>query len=529
MIAPHNSANEQPQPVRLFWDLAFAIWHHRIKALVVFATLITLVLFGIMIAPREYKSESKLFVKVGRESITLDPTATTGQTISVYESRESELNSVLDVLGSRVLLEDVVASLGTDVILHDAPVPTESGDEQVEEEKSSNPLEGFSLSPMPLIRPLLAMIGLSDPYSREEQAVLALDRMVSVSAGKKSSVVVITAKAGTPQLAQRIVEEMVRAFKRQHVEIHHTEGSQEFFAKQSQVLREQLEDVSRELRDEKNRLHLVTVEGKRHAIEQQLDTIDSDVMETEKQLAASEAEIASLRGILEDLPGQMITQRITGAPNSAADQIRRQVSELRIRAQTLTAKYTETHPAVQEVKEQIERAEEQLETLKGSDSQQVAAVHPGRQQLELKLLQEQTNAESLRARRDQLRKQLVTVRKELAELNSNEAHLVMLEQRRSVIEASFRDYNERYEQARIDLALEDERITNVSVFQPASFEPKPIAPKKSLIFAAGFLFSVFGALATALVCEFYPLLFPSQISLPKDISFPSRKPALQEA
>ena len=55
---------------------------------------------------------SELIVPLGRESVTLDPTATTGQTMQVQETRDNQINSTRDMLSSRVLLERVVEKIG---------------------------------------------------------------------------------------------------------------------------------------------------------------------------------------------------------------------------------------------------------------------------------------------------------------------------------------------------------------------------------------------------------------------------------
>ena len=59
--------------------------------------------------------------------MTLDPTATTGKTISLNESRESELNSILEVLRCRSMMEKVVDHLGPEMVL-EGPVGEGGGD-----------------------------------------------------------------------------------------------------------------------------------------------------------------------------------------------------------------------------------------------------------------------------------------------------------------------------------------------------------------------------------------------------------------
>ena len=52
-----------------------------------------------------YESKAKLLVRLGRESVSIDPTATTGEFMNVNQSRESEINSELDCSESSTTLE----------------------------------------------------------------------------------------------------------------------------------------------------------------------------------------------------------------------------------------------------------------------------------------------------------------------------------------------------------------------------------------------------------------------------------------
>ena len=66
---------------------------HRNKVAFCFVLLMVAPVLTILYAGRSYKSEAKLLVRVGHESVGLDPTATMGETIAVNTSREFEINS----------------------------------------------------------------------------------------------------------------------------------------------------------------------------------------------------------------------------------------------------------------------------------------------------------------------------------------------------------------------------------------------------------------------------------------------------
>ena len=208
-------------------DLTQIFFRHKKKVLAWTLTVVGLSLLAIVILPRKYTSEAKLFVRLGRESVTLDPTATTGQTMQVQETRDNQINSTRDMLTSRVLLERVVEKIGADVILH--------GAQQVPQGVSSAPSTGVSwMSAMGL-----AMF--SSSVSPEEKAVTKLSKSIAVAVGRNTSVIDFSCNAANALLAQQILQAFLDAFHEQHLAANRTAGSLEFFTAQAARLKSQLD------------------------------------------------------------------------------------------------------------------------------------------------------------------------------------------------------------------------------------------------------------------------------------------------
>ena len=93
-----------------------------------FCGVIVLTLIVIAIYPRSYSSESKLLLRVGRESVSLDPTATTGETIMLQKTQADEIASALNILTSRTVLERVAEQVGAERINDDLPTSGASED-----------------------------------------------------------------------------------------------------------------------------------------------------------------------------------------------------------------------------------------------------------------------------------------------------------------------------------------------------------------------------------------------------------------
>src|SRR5437773_2150058 len=116
MTSPSPS-DDAPRGPRSIQEVLDVLRRHARRGVCVFGGVLGLVVLGLVVSPRAYQSEARLYVRVGRESIGLDPTATTGQTISLSDSREFEMNSVMDVIDSRAVLERVVDTLGAEAVL----------------------------------------------------------------------------------------------------------------------------------------------------------------------------------------------------------------------------------------------------------------------------------------------------------------------------------------------------------------------------------------------------------------------------
>src|SRR5437764_12111613 len=108
------------QPLR---DFVRIIFRHRRKALTCALAILAATALITLVSPRAYRSQAKLFVRLGRENATLDPTAAVGQgpVVAVPQSRDAELVTAVEILKSRILVEKVVDAIGPPTILGEPP------------------------------------------------------------------------------------------------------------------------------------------------------------------------------------------------------------------------------------------------------------------------------------------------------------------------------------------------------------------------------------------------------------------------
>ncbi len=265
--------------------------HWFMVGLTLFATL-ALAVLAMIFLPREYRSDAMIFVRLGRETVSLDPTATTGSMISVLESRDNEINSIRDMLYSRGIVEKIVDRIGPEIIL---------GDEELEPDhenrnEASAPESDYRNSP-------------------RQQAIKMLEENTDVVSARKSSVLILVAKAASPELAQRILTEYLDVYQMMHSVAHQTPKSNKFFEEQSRLLQGQWQETMKALQIAKEDAGVVSIEGARNNLTAQTNDTQTRLMQVKSSLLATQAKVEKFKSVMEQNPvdSQRIRAEYLGA------------------------------------------------------------------------------------------------------------------------------------------------------------------------------------------------------------------------
>jgi uncharacterized protein involved in exopolysaccharide biosynthesis len=107
----------------------------------------------------------------------------------------------------------------------------------------------------------------------------------------------------------------------------------------------------------------------------------------------------------------------------------------------------------------------------------------------------------LEAEAGTLQTQLADARERMRAFNGAEVRIANSQREVELLESSYRRTAASLEQARIDQSQANERISNISLAQPASYEIKPIRPRVGTNLALGFMISCLGAVGVAFSAE----------------------------
>ena len=245
------------------------------KAILTLIVTLILAALAIIFLPRAYLSEAVVFVRLGRESVGLDPTATTGSMVQVLESRESEVNSIRDMLTSRAVMEAIVDRMGPEVVLGDEDLP-----EKFTVSKSL-PEDDFVKSP-------------------RQMAIQMLIEEIYVLSERKSSVLKVGVQASSPELARRILQVYLDCYQAVHTQAHQTPESNQFFEDQAKLLQKQWNNLFNQLQNTKKEAGVVSVEGAQDILKAQISETQLQFMKVESQRSSVEARHKSLEKMIKN-------------------------------------------------------------------------------------------------------------------------------------------------------------------------------------------------------------------------------------
>ena len=484
--------DQQVRTEMTFRDVCLAVFRHRKKAAAAFLFVMTATVLITLVTPKAYLSESKLFVRLGRENAMLDSAATLGEepVVAVPISREAEINSVAAMVASRAIVEQAVDMVGPELILEGPPPAPDA-----------NSGHRFRKTLSKILNSLKGLVSSSDVPPRE-RAIDQLTKDLGVEPVRNTNVVLVSYEASQPELAQQVVASVVDAYLDKHVRLNRTSGAYEFFAEHTKRLRGELEGLEEQLRDLKTSTGLASAGQRREQIVTRIGRLEDDLLGVEAARSETEAKVNALRTKLAALPKEQIVETNTGVGNNGTDLIRERFFALQVQEKEAAAIYTEDHPQLQAIREQLAEAERILAQQEPTRTEVTTSPDTTYEQTRLALVAEEPALESLVAKCETLQSQLTTERASLEALNANETRIAQLQRETDLREAEYRKYAANLEEARIDQAMETERMSNISVVQPASLQLRAVRPRKAMNLALGFVVAACVAFGVALIAEF---------------------------
>jgi uncharacterized protein involved in exopolysaccharide biosynthesis len=459
------------------------VFRHRQKVLGFFFATVLVTLAAMLVISPVYESEAKLLIKVGRETVAMDPSVL-GPTMNVLQERRNEINSEIGILTSPYLIEKVIADVGVGEFV-DVDNFADGG---------------------------LARAG--------EVAVGKFLRAFSASSSADDDIIHLAFRAGSPALAQQALERLIEQYIDRRIEIHSTQASPAFFRGHSVELLGKLTVAEEELEAFRASQQISSIDVQKEALISQISGIDTAINDVNGKVDASNARIVALQGSLDSRPEVRELNRTTGITNHAADQIKSKLIDLRMREADLSARYPDNERALVDVRQQIRVAERELAKERETHTEVTTGIDNTAEALRLDLMTERSQLYAAMARMQTLKSEREARQAQLDRLAGDEIKLARLEREVDIADQEYREYMSRHQRADISAAMDSSRVSNVSIVQPASFTSKPVAPRRKLNLLLSMLAGIFGGLGIAFLTEFLDSSIKSRNDVTRRLGLP---------
>jgi len=507
-----NDTNGQGAAVGRAWDdasfslrdLLTVVFKRRRFLFSFFVATILITVLASFLSPPTYEATAAILVK--KSSVEMPFVPTDSSPLIVSQVSETDLNSEILILKSRQAIEEVLHGFGVD----------EGWRREGTVQRARRTVARFLGAPR---------------LSYFDEMVLELEKKVEVAPIRRSNVLQVTYRHGDPDWATRVVQALTERYITRRTQLYQSPQAVSFFEEEMHAAEARLKRAEEAL-EAYSRQAGVSVLGvgmgkdsqslgaEKEATLGRLAQFESQYGEAAVQLRQQGERVAALEAQLAGEPERLkSSQRDNLDPTT--EELERALVALQLKRDALAQDFTPENRQLRDVDDQIRITQARLKAAEdrvaATNRTELNKVH---EELRAQLLAARVDLKAASARLDSLQKQIASSRQALDELNEKGLTTDALSREVRAAEEAFMLYQKKHEEARISAAMDQQRIVNVTIAQPAKRPLRPVAPNKRLNLLLGLLLGTFGGLSLAFVTEYFDHSFTTGRGLEARLGIP---------
>ncbi|MBV8651576.1 MAG: hypothetical protein JO255_08930 [Alphaproteobacteria bacterium] len=465
-------------------SLLSVVFRHYRKITVIFLLCVGGAVAFNTFAPQYFEPKSSMLVKFGKDATVYrsDDNKNTSSDTTPLDRKEI-VNSQIKILESHGLISKVLNEIGVGTIYPDL---------------------------------------ISDPPTRGTPLDAAIDRFgsnLTVNNPRDTNVIEVSLLDEDAGVGTRAVNLLVNRFIERDLKLFGDPQST-FLQAQLDVFRDQVSKAQQAVAQFKIDNHISSIDEERTMLLKQRTDLDTTLKGVEAHVAEVTSKKEGLTTALNNTKPDVELYSESDRYRSI-DDAKQKLLELQSRLQNLLSYYTENAPPVIATKEEIARVKQSLadeeKTIKARTRTGKNEVY---QQIQVDLLRNDAELKSSQASADEMHRQLAEVTKRIQGLDEKQAQLQDLALQLEVAENNYKTYMERSEDARIAEDLNKQKITSISVIEPATQPVKPARPRFLLNLALGVLLGGFLGLMAAFLSEAFDDAYSTPEQVERSIGAP---------
>lgn len=444
-------------------DILTVLMKYKHRALTVFLGTVVTATVGSFIMKPIYESQATLMVKMGREHMYRPEVGSTGPAISYDQNRIME--SEIQILSSRDLTEGVLTKLGVESLYPEiAASPSKNG-------------------------------------TSLDAAIEEMQQNLSFTTVKDSNVIRIKFQHPNAKASAQVVNHLTELLMEKHLNIF-SNPQASFLEKQASIYQEKLEESQVHLQEFKKRHGLSSLKDEKQLLLEQRRDLDSSLKAAHNQKEGLLSKVESLRKQIAGVPRQ-ISLASVAERQGVIDGLKSNLLDLRLKEQNLSTKFKDTSRLVIDIRNEITTVEKFLREQESSLTDKVTTgKNPVYQELEIGILRTDSELSSLTTQIEEIKNQVKQLDLKLAKLDQLEREFGVLQLRVDSDQSNYRMYLAKVEEAEVSEKMDQLKMANLRVIQPAAIPVKPVKPKKALSILLGTIVGAVGGITSAFLSAY---------------------------
>lgn len=464
-----SKSNTKVQPLRLpapslgLRDVAASLFNR--KWLIIGSLFTSIVATGVFVwyTPEKYESRMRFLIK----NVRLDVPVTTRKDEQVVadnaEVSESQISSEMELLKSRDLLTEVVKQTG-------------------------------------LARPTTP--GASQTDGDIEKAVYKLEKDLVLNAVKRANIIDVSYSSTSPQTATLVLNKLGNLYLEKRLKLHRPPGTSDFFKGQADQYENDLRSAENKFTDFQQKKDTIDIDRQKELMLTRLTEVSAKLKDLDGKIAQDDRRIAALQTQLIGMDRRVVTQSRVLPNQYSVERLNTMLVELKNRRIQLLAKFQPEDRIVREVEDQIRETSDALQKATGSTAlEQASDLNPLRQPLETELATVKVDQAGNVALRKNLSDQVQQYQARLTELAGATAIHNDLSRQVKQAEGTYQLYSRKQEESQIEDALDERKITNISIAEAPIVPINPNRSNQVLTVVIGLMSGLLLAFGSAFLTE----------------------------
>jgi len=357
---------------------------------------------------------------------------------------------------------------------------------------------------------------------REETALRHLERDLTVAAIRNANVIEATYESRDPHRAAEVLESLSRAYLASHQALSGSQQSYALFAELSAKNAGELAGAEAELASFRRQHSIITLPEQKSLALESIARLEARMDESTAAARKSEETAGRLRQEISALPATVERGRRSMPDQASAEQLGALLITLKNKRAEMVLRYRPEDRNVRELDAQIAQTASALDTAEHTRAEEISTgANPALDAAQTQYVELIADQAGDQAEARETAQQLRVNQSKLAALDAQSATYDSLVRRVSELEALDATYRAKSRDARMAELAGSAALSEVAIVEEPVAPSLPSSPRRGLILAFGFVWSMLFAFATALGRDLWVERILSPFALEQAMGIPA--------